>query len=284
MAKKNGKQIAKKDDGPTALAVAEGYGEFAGSGFEGTTQEDFSMPFISVLQALSPQISGEAKVAGAEVGMLLNTVTGEMVEGKVGLEFVPTFREQVYVEWVPRKEGGGFVGRHELSSEVVVEAKSTAKEPNKLKTEAGNDLIQTAYIYGIVCQANGQFEPVIIAFTSTKLKVYRHLMTRLNQFQVVIDSGEGKRKITPPLFAHLLRIRTVDQKNAQGNFMNFEISSALGDPPTIQDSLLKVDDERFEAAVSLKKMIQSGQATANYESQGASEGEAGSGADQDVPF
>src|SRR5689334_776840 len=82
------------------------YGQNAGAGFEGTTQADFTIPFISLLQAGSRVIT-ESSIADARPGMLLNTATQELIDGKVGLVIVPVRREHAYVEWVPRAAGGG---------------------------------------------------------------------------------------------------------------------------------------------------------------------------------
>jgi len=267
-------EVVKKEEGGGEVQPYGAYGEYAGAGFEDTTSEDYSIPFLTVLQALSPQVQGEAALEGAKPGMLFNTVTGELFEGKTGLEFVPAHRERVYVEWVPRDQGGGFVGRHEQTSEIVMKAKQRASDPTSLKTEAGNDLIDTAYVYGIICHEDGRLESVVLAFTSTKLKVYRHLMTKLRQFTVQVNG----KKVNPPLFAYRLRVTTTTEKNKKGSFYNFKISAAEG---SLADSLLSTEDERFQAAVSLRNMILSGTAQANYESQGAEGGGAGG---DDVPF
>jgi len=59
-----------------------------GTGLEETTTEDFAIPFIRVLQPMSPQLQKQhgSYVAGAGAGDLYNTVTGEAtMERKVFL-------------------------------------------------------------------------------------------------------------------------------------------------------------------------------------------------------
>lgn len=273
------KELVKNDQGNQAVALASEYGDYAGVGYEGTTQEDYSIAFLNVLQALSPQVNGEAAIDGAKAGQLFNTVTEEPIDGKTGIEFIPAFREQVFVEWVPRDSGGGFVARHAIGSEVVNRAKAQAdpKNPNKLQTESGNDLIQTAYIYGVQAHPDGRLEPLVLSFTSTKLKVYRHLMTKLNQFTVPVTIDGELRKITPPIFAYRLRVTTSPEKNNKGSFFNIKITPS---EETLGESLLSKDDERFQAAFKLRGMIESGAAQANYDGQG---GDDSSGTDN-VPF
>lgn len=235
------------------------YGDDFGSGYEGMSQEDFSIPFLTVLQGLSPQVAGENPIEGAQVGKLFNTVSEEMWDGKTGLIFVPACREHCFIEWLPRDQGGGYVGRHEVGSEIVTRAKQTAEQRNKLKTEAGNDLIETFYLYGMAIDNVGDPAPVVIAFTSTKIKAYRHLMTRLNQVTV------GEKKQRPPLFANQVCITTVMEKNTKGTFANFKFSPAK---ETFKSSLLAPDDDLLALARGLKDVVHSGVAKINPEGGG----------------
>lgn len=255
-----------------ALAIHD-YGDDVGAGYEGTTNDDFSIPFLNVLQALSPEITGDGreKIEGAEAGNLYNTVTEELL--KDGIEFVPSCREHVYVEWVPRVQGGGYVGRHSVDSEVVKAAKAGASNPNELVSESGNQLVETFYLYGVMVQGD-LITPVVIAFTSTKIAVYKRFMTKVNQFTVNV----GGKKQRPPLFAHLVRVGSTSQKNKHGSFFNFTLSPAEGD---LEPSLLAPSDARFEAAKQLREAVSSGAARAAVES---TEGGGGGATTTDVPF
>lgn len=267
MSKTDDKAVARKPDG--TLAVPD-FGDYEGQGFEGQTGADIVLPFIGVLQALSPQVTekpGEGGLEGAKVGMLHNTVTDDLYDGEAGLEFIPATTEHCFVEWVPRKQGGGFVARHEADSDVVARAKESAEAFNKLKTEAGNDLVETFYVYGVVV-VDEQPIPVVIAFTSTKIKVYKKWNTKVNMFTV--QKADGSGKVRPPLFAHRVLLTTVREKNAEGEFRNFALAPA--EPGGIRDSLLAPDDPRFQAALEVRRMIAEGTARASYETQAASSG------------
>lgn len=269
--------LAKKA-GAGALATYD-YGDMAGSGFEGVTTGDLSIPFLTVLQPMSPEVQpGEDRVKGAEAGMLFNTVTRELFDPKEGICFQPVCTQHCYMEWRPRNQGGGLVGRHSIDSEVVAQAKEAAKksgaEFGKLKTAAGNDLIETRYILGYLLRDPNQTEPgepIMIAFTSTKMKVYKNITTRLYTFQ-------GR----PPLFAHRLRITSVLEENPKGKFYNFKIEPWFG---TIAESLI---DPRGKSAkllteaAALKTSFEKGETNVNYEKQAGAAG--GSGAGEEVPF
>lgn len=272
---KEDKDLAQKQEAGQ-LATYD-FGADADVGFENTTQDDYSIPFIGVLQALSPQVQGKSKVPGAEPGYLFNTVTGEVIDPEVGIHFVPVHREQVYVEWVPRKSGGGFVGRHEMSSDIVAESKALPRgDRGQILTRAGNELIQTAYLYGMLVHEDQTVEPCVISFTSTKLKKYRHWMTKVNQFQVSTPNGRQ----TPPIFAHQIRISSVSESNKHGDFFNFKITPLNGD---LGNSLLDPRSDLYQAAKKLASSFRSGEVNVNYDA-GDAVGSGGDDGGDEVPF
>lgn len=263
--------VAKKTQS-TEVAYFD-YGEDSGQGFEGQTSADYSIPFIAVLQQMSPQCDGS--VEGAKPGMLFNTVTGEMWDSKEGVEFVAGTTEHVFVEWVPREKGGGMVGRHEAESDVVRSARARNSEFGKLRTASGNDLIETFYVYGVLCAGGEPSERVVLAFTSTKIKTYKHWNTKVGFFMVPTKNG----KMRPPLFAHLVKVTSTKEKNNKGEFYNFVLAPANGD---VAKSLLPSSDSRYNAAKDVKEAVLAGQAKANYASQDAA-GNDGDGGNK-APF
>lgn len=241
-----------------AVAVID-YGDDAGSGFENQTGADYAIPFLGILQSNSPQVEESDTL---RAGQLYNTVTEQAYNGNDGLLFVPGYADHCFIEWVPRKDGGGFVSRREVSDPIVVEARGSAEEFGKFRTPEGNDLQETYYLYGALCTPDGQIQPAVIAFTSTKIKVYRKFMTTVKMFQV--PTGEGDKRICPPLFAHCVRITTTAQKNKKGSFFNFVLAPANGD---LASSLLKRDDARYQSAKACAELVKSGKAAAAYDKQ-----------------
>lgn len=227
MAKHNGAVGSNPADlavkSATALGQALDYGAQAGAGFDNQTTDDIAVPFIAILQALSPEVSGPAgeKIKGASAGMLMNTVTKEMFDGETGIIIQPCDTAQKYVEWKP--DQGGFVAQHDLDSPVVKAAIADSKNWGKYKTPAGNDLVQTFYMAALLHRsdnldelAEATPEPVILAFTSTKIKPYQSIVTRLRSFSNKV-----------PLFAHRLRVTTVSQTFTKGTAYNFSLAPVV---------------------------------------------------------
>ena len=76
-------EIAKKKTGEVSLAV--NFEEDA-SGFEDMGQDDLALPFLRILTNMSPEIGA---VDGANPGMIYNSVTGELHDGKAGVQVIP---------------------------------------------------------------------------------------------------------------------------------------------------------------------------------------------------
>ena len=77
--------MTAKTSGSVAL-----FGDDLQQGFENMTQEDMALPFVRILGQLSPQVTdGDAKfIDGAKPGMIYNTVTSELFDGKKGIKAV----------------------------------------------------------------------------------------------------------------------------------------------------------------------------------------------------
>jgi hypothetical protein len=239
---------------------AVSFGKYSGMGFNDQTAADRAIPFLGVLQALSPQVTDgdPRRILGAKAGDLFNTVTQELFAQSVTI--VPVCTQHTFVEWVPRDIGGGFVAMHAIDSEIVRQAQATAVKFNALLTEAGNDLIETFYLYALLLdgpEAKESLSPIVIAFTSTKIKVYRRLNTTLLGI-----------KSKPPMFAFRLSVTAFDDKNKKGQpFKNFRIEPVNGDLKTSMNLPGGPYAELLTEGAALYRAIKGGTAKAAVESQ-----------------
>ena len=114
-------EIKAKQD--TSLAL---FGDDVSKGFENMTQEDMALPFVRILGQLSPQVTdGDAKyIEGAKPGMIYNTVTSELYDGKKGIKVIPCYYKKDYPEWSDRGDGPGApVAIHLPNSPVIATGK-----------------------------------------------------------------------------------------------------------------------------------------------------------------
>jgi len=267
--------LSVQGQGPTDLA-AFNYGEMAQAGYENMTNQDSLIPFIAVLQALSPQVTqGTSEyIDGARTGQLFNTVTKEIIDGQKGILFVPCTTQHVFTEWKPRERGGGFVGQHDPNSALVRDAVAASKKFGKYThqtDEGANDLVETFYMFGMQMDENLQIvSPVVIAITGTKIKPYKQIITTLRMC-----------KVRAPLFANVLRITTAIDKNPKGTFGNFVFKPFKGDvvasllPPTVDGQ----PNPLLVAGKKLSDEINAGRMHADTSGQTPRDG-----AESDVPF
>lgn len=270
--KAESQEVATKKDNAVA---AFDYSQYANQGFESHTREDYAVPFLGVLQSNSPL----CETSTARPGMLVNTVTQDVYDGKKGIIFIPVDRQHNFIEWKPREQGGGFVAQHAVDSDVVKKAKAE-QEFGKYKMVKGqpasNDLIETFSVYGIYVGEGGAPEQMIISFSSTKIKTYKRWMTKARTIQVKLPNGHRQ---TPPLFAHKYRITSLAEKNAKGSFFNFHIDFDEGDAEKCR---LPVDNALFQAAVDFFELLKGGTIKAAYDTQNTTTG--AETTEEEIPF
>lgn len=258
------KAVARKS--ASEVGEAFEYGDDVGAGFEDQTQDDVQIPFIGILQPMSPQVEvdGDGQLEGAVAGMLHNSVTNELYASNKGFLFVPSFTKQWFIEWVPRKKGGGFVGKHEVSSPLVRSAKDRSVTFGKFTTEDGNDLVQTFEVWGVLVNNEGDLQPVILSFSSTKIVPYKNWNTSIQLIQLKKRDGSGKYQ--PPLYSHSVRVTTVKQTNVHGTFYNFVLSP---EKKEIRKSFIDPKGELFNTAKELLRMARSDEVRSADDSQRA---------------
>jgi hypothetical protein len=263
------------------------YGEYAHAGFEGTTINDLSIPFLNVLQSNSPEVE-EQLIEGCKAGDLINSVTQEILKQPVVI--IPVYKEAAVVEWVPRTKGGGLVARHELDAQIYKDAiakNGGSRIPPKdadgkripFKSPDGNDLVETYYVYCLIMNEEGTETEgyCVLSFSSTKIKVHKDWLTSMYTI-----------KGRPPIFANRCKISTVRQKNDSGTFYNYRISP-MND--TWLGSLINPGDEAglalLKEAKEFADMIENGLARADFDSiskTGGDDGEtSGGGGSKPLP-
>lgn len=271
--------VAKQEESPSALYD---YGEFKDTGWEGFDASHMAIPFLNILQSNSPEVE-EEKVEGAKAGMLYNTVTQELIDGKKGIVFIPCyFEESFYIEWRPRDEGGGFVAMHKADSKEVQEAPAIVDpktgKPTFRKQLGDNELVETFCVYGLTLDESGEQSTgfAALSFTSTKIKPYKGWMTSMRMLPG-----------PPPFFSNRARIQTFLDKRAVNTFYNFQIRpfnetwlKSLIDPKALKGLIGE--------AVSFRKQVTDGLARANFDTtqevEPSGEGKESDSETDDIPF
>jgi hypothetical protein len=248
---------------PAATAVAElsttpkavtAYEEDAGGGFEGTGAKDYAIPLLVVLQSLSPQCieDNAAYLLGAKSGSLMNSVTRELFNGKAGVSVIPVHRANAFVEWVPRSAGGGLVAVHQPGDKLVAEATKDWKGFGKITLPNGHELVETFSMFALMVRDSGQYDPIVINFSSSGIKAYKGWMTRAKS--ITFTNGAGVQ-MPFPLWAHKYRLTTEAQKNAKGSW---HMIVAQFDGASADAARIPQDHPLYQAAKGFRDLATSG--------------------------
>jgi len=260
-------------------------GEMDLSGYqELLTQDDVAIPFLSILQQLSPQcVDGDPLYnPDAKPSMVYNSVTGELLETKKdGFDFIPFTYKASLIEWVPRAKGGGFV--KEYSIDLKDKFKFSRNEQNLDIIQQGSELgtpgnqlnLTHTHVIGLVKGA--VLEPAVMTMTSTQIKASKQLNALIKNNPLIIKGAAVHVR-----FAHVINAKTLQRKNDQGMWYvwDFERKGLLG------------NKTHFDFAKNFVDGMKAGEHKVDFnqmQSEGANPAPGGGGGlakdlDEEVPF
>ena len=233
-----GSAVAEATTG-NALVLMSSFEEDAQSGFDGMNQEDFALPFLKLLTNTSPEIGD---VEGAVPGMIYNSVTGTLFDGKKGILVVPCAYVRQYIEWAPRGSGSGApIAIYPSTSDIL---SKTHREPgeNRDYLDNGNYIENTANHYVMVLDDNGVPSPALIVLKSTQLKKSR----KWNSMMMSIKMPGKNGLFTPPMYSQIYRLTTVKESNDKGQWFGWEV----GHVGAIEDASVFQGAKTFATSVS----------------------------------
>lgn len=198
---------AKKEVAVKEQALPSYIKESEGRGNENVTSDDIQLPRINVMQALSPQLDKQDPkyIAGGEVGMLFNTVTGELYPE--GVNFTPVLFAKRFLVWVDRKEDAAGGLRGVFDNQVEAEQfRQGEKDRDKL------EVVLTAEHLAILDDG----EEVILSMAKSKNKVSKSLNS-----WVKLQKGDR--------FSRRYLLTTITEDGAKGKYQNFKIEPVKGE-------------------------------------------------------
>lgn len=203
----------------------------AGVGLENITTEDMQIPFIRIIQALSPQLQKDDPlyIKGAEQGDIFNTVSQEIYKQDEGVVVVPAFFEKKFLEFQLRSSGGGFV--RELAADDK-DITMTSREGTIELLPNGNELVRTHQHLVIAQSADGTIAPSVLDMKKTQLKVSRRWNTLKNSAR--LPSGA-----LMPIYGTAWQVTTVLEANDQGKWFNYKLDRVNDITPAIEKMMLE---------------------------------------------
>ena len=203
----------------------------AGVGLENITTDDMQIPFIRIIQALSPQLQKDDPlyIKSAEQGDIFNTVSQEVYKQDEGITLVPAFFEKKFLEFQLRSSGGGFV--RELAADDK-DIAMTNREGTIEMLPNGNELVRTHQHLVIAMSADGTIAPSVLDMKKTQLKVSRRWNTLKNSAR--LPSGA-----LMPIYGTAWQLTTVLEANDQGKWFNYKLDRINDVTPEIEKMMLE---------------------------------------------
>ena len=185
-------------------------GELDGSGFEDATLDTMAVPFLKLLQALSPQLkkSKPEYIEGASEGDIINSITGKNYGRSIRI-VVGKF-EHMFLEWDIDKRGK-LKGVHTPES-VNLRTDLVRDEKNRLVDLNTNSQFSETYTYYVIMPDHLEDGVCIISLSSTALKEGKKLNRML--FNTVIPGT--KTKALP--FLMIFNVNVVEMSNDSGDW------------------------------------------------------------------
>lgn len=206
------------------------FNEFEGSteGYEEITLDTMAVPFIRVLQDMSPQCKKTKPEYNpeAEPGMLCNSVSGRLYPAP--LRFVVGKFERLYLEWKPNR--GSFVGAHTVEHvEQELITKLIRDDKNKLIDPATGNNFTDTYMYYVLLPDAMEEGICILSLSSTQIKEAKKLNKNLVS---TIIPGSAKKAL--PFFM-IWNLDTASVSNDHGDWMGIQISfDSFVDQPQLE--------------------------------------------------
>ncbi len=216
-------EIVEKNN--TALASL--YEGDIGAGVEEADKDSYAIPFLQVLQGLSPQIES---VDGAKPGLIINTITNELFKE---LLVIPCYYARRFLRWGSRENGGGLKGEYSPLDVESGKIAGVTRDSLGRYTLEGDELKDTRQHYVLFQSANGSWSPALLSLSSTQIKKSKRWMSRIQGLEIRRADGSC---FTPPSFSHIYKITTCKEENNKGSWygINVDLHGAITEPAVYQ--------------------------------------------------
>jgi hypothetical protein len=227
MAKNVKNEVAVKED-QLPMAMMADMAADAGMGLEGADKDSFAIPFIAMLQGLSPQLE---TVDNAKPGLFINTITNEVFKEVM---VVPCAYQRRYLRWAPRDAGGGYKGDYSpIDVETGKLLNVERSDDGRLRID-GDELKDTRNHFVLVQSSTGVWQPALLSLSSTQIKKSKRWMSLIQGIELRTPQG---KPFTPPSFSHVYKLTGIKEENAKGSWWGINVE--VVDPVSDQELYMK---------------------------------------------
>lgn len=231
-------EVAVKEETNTALAVmAADFAADAGLGMEGADKSSFAIPFLSILQGLSPQLE---TVDVAKPGLFINSITNEVFKEVL---VIPCAFQRRFLRWAPRSEGGGYKGEYNpVDVETGKIAGVSTNAEGRLMLE-NDELKDTRNHFVLMQTESGAWTGALLSLSSTQIKKSKRWMSLI--LGIEMRNAQGK-PFNPPSFSHVYKLSAVKEENSKGSWWGLQVEKV----EPVGDAELYAKAKAFHNSVS----------------------------------
>lgn len=179
-------------------------------GLEGFTLRDLNVSIMRIIEANSQQRKKNSAqyMPEAEEGDIFD----------IGLKilyksffFLPLKHVKMWVEWIPREKGGGFVANHPAP----LQTDSNFMLPN------GNELTETSFFLGWILHSDGSKTFAIIPMEKTRLRDAK-------DFSTLIFNEKDANGNQVPMGVRIFKVTTGSRSKPKGDYHGWEVTRTKG--------------------------------------------------------
>jgi len=202
-------------------------------GFEGIDLSTMAIPFIRILQTMSPQLKKNKSeyIPEAEEGDIVNSITGKIYDRP--LKFVCLKFDRLYIEWKPNR--GGFVQPH-LPEDIAIRNDLVMTPEYKLIDPNTNNEFVDTYMYYIILPDYVEDGVCLLSLQSTQIKQGKKLNSILRNTMI------PGTKIKAAPYQIVCSLITTEETNDKGDWIGLRFSYETFITP---DLLAEVKTERI---------------------------------------
>lgn len=224
---------------PPAIVNADMFLADAGMGVQDLKTEDLAIPFLKVLQKMSPELDD----LDVRAGDIFNSVTKEGISGKEGVRVINCAYQLQYIEWEPRGTGSGAPHHIYAAGEEMPETERGEDNKDYVRDGNGRYIERTAQHYVLVIDEDGMTQQALISMKATQFKKSKQWNSALKSLKMKDAKGT---LFTPARFSHIWLLKSVAEENKNGSWHGWEISK----DSLIEDLALYQEARLFAESIS----------------------------------
>ena len=200
-----------------SIVSADMFQADAGIGVHDLKTEDLAIPFLKVLQKMSPELDD----LDVRAGDIFNTVTKEGVSGDTGVRVINCAYLLQYIEWEPRGTGSGAPHNIYAAGDEMPETQRGDDNKDYVVDGNGRYIERTAQHYVLVVDEDGVTQQALLSMKATQFKKSKQWNSALKSLKM--KDGKGGL-FTPARFAHIWLLKSTPEENKNGSWHGWEIS------------------------------------------------------------